>query len=265
MGVVVVFGSAFLAVGLAVAVAVSVVLFGKWMALRRAEFIRTFHWPPGLLERLERRHPGFDRKDSALVSQGLRQFFLAYLMSGKRFVSMPSQVADDLWHEFILYTREYEGFCRRAFGGFLHHTPAVVLSRERRSNEGLRRVWWYCCRYENIDPVRPTRLPLLFALDSKLRIADGFVYHPQCEELRKDGSGAVYCGGDFASTSFDGSSAGFGDAGGHGHAGHGHTGDGHGSDGHGSGGHGGDGGGHGGGGDGGGGCGGGCGGGGGGD
>ena len=104
-------------------------------------------------------------------------------------------------------------FCRRAFGGFLHHTPAVVLSEHRKSNEGLRRVWWYCCKYENIDPVNPTRLPLLFALDSKLNIPNGFVYHPQCEELRKDGSGAAYCGGDFADSSVDGSSAGFGDAG----------------------------------------------------
>ena len=34
-----------------------------------------------------------------LVSRGLRQFFLAYLMSGKRYVSMPSRVADELWHE----------------------------------------------------------------------------------------------------------------------------------------------------------------------
>ena len=63
------------------------------------------------------------------MSRGLRQFFLAYLMSGKRYVSMPSQVADDLWHEFILYTREYDAFCRRAFGGFLHHTPGRGAER----------------------------------------------------------------------------------------------------------------------------------------
>src|SRR5580704_14610676 len=151
-------------------------------------------------------------------------------MSGKRYVSMPSQIADDLWHEFILYTREYDAFCRRAFGGFLHHTPAVVLGEHRKNNEGLRRVWWYCCKYENIDPVQPTRLPLLFALDAKLNIADGFVYHPQCEALRQDGSGgAAYCGGDFADTSVDGSSAGFGDAGSDG-SGHG-GGSGHGTDG----------------------------------
>ena len=198
---------------LVIALFASAWLYGKWRTLRRAEFIRTFRWPRGLLERLEKHHPGFARKDSALVSRGLRQFFLAYLMSGKRHVSMPSQVADDLWHEFILYTRDYDAFCRRAFGGFLHHTPAVVLSEHRKSNEGLRRVWWYCCKYENIDPVSPTRLPLLFALDSKLNIANGFVYQPDCEELRKNGSGAAYCGGDFADTSFDGSSDGFGDTG----------------------------------------------------
>ena len=39
--------------------------------LRRAEFIRTFHWPRGLLERLEKHHVGFARKDSALVSRGI--------------------------------------------------------------------------------------------------------------------------------------------------------------------------------------------------
>ena len=204
----IVVGSAIVAVG---SLVIAGSLYGKWLTFRRAEFIRTFRWPRGLLQRLEQHYPAFERKDSALVSRGLRQFFLAYLMSGRRYVSMPSQVADDLWHEFILYTREYDAFCRRAFGGFLHHTPAVVLSEHRKSNEGLRRVWWYCCKYENIDPVRPTRLPLLFALDSKFKIPNGFVYHPDCEELRKNGSGTAHCGGDFSDSSVDGSSSGFGD------------------------------------------------------
>jgi hypothetical protein len=197
-------------------------LYRYWFQLRRAEFIRTYAWPRGLLERLEK-HRGIERKDSALVSRGLRQFFIAYLMSGRRYVSMPSQVADDLWHEFILYTREYEAFCSRAFGAFLHHTPAVVLGAERKNNEGLRRVWWYCCKYENVSPFRPTRLPLLFALDAKLNIPDGFTYHPQCEALRVAGTaGAANCGGDFASASFDGGTAGLGDASGDGSSGGGH-------------------------------------------
>jgi hypothetical protein len=195
--------------------AFTALLYRSWLKYRREEFIRNYTWPRGLLERLEKHHAGFDRKDSALVSRGLRQFFLAYLHSGVKFVSMPSQIADDLWHEFILYTREYQSFCQKAFGGFLHHTPAVVLSADRKNNEGLRRVWWQCCKEENIDPEYPTRLPLLFALDAKYKVAGGFIYHPRCEALRQGGgtsAGAAHCGGDFSSSSIDGSTAGFGDS-----------------------------------------------------
>ena len=196
-----------------VGAAVLVAIVPRWLQLRRAEFIRTYRWPPGLLKRLEKHHPGFERKDSALVSRGLAAIFprlpderqaprLDALASRRRSLARIHPVHARL--RCVLPPR-----LRR----LPHHTPAVVLSEHRKSNEGLRRVWWYCCKYENIDPVSPTRLPLLFALDSKLKIANGFVYHPDCEELRKNGSGAAYCGGDFADTSFDGSSDGFGDTG----------------------------------------------------
>ncbi len=180
--------------------------------LKRAEFIRTYRWPRGLLDKLSEKHPGITRKDAALVSRGLRQFFIAYLMSDRNFVSMPSQVADDLWHEFILYTREYQEFCRRAFGAFLHHTPAVVLAPAQRSrNEGLRRVWWYACKYENINPYQPTRLPLLFALDAKLKVLHGFRYELNCDPLRRDGMTNVYCAAELADRRVDGSIDGFDD------------------------------------------------------
>ncbi len=203
--------------GFALAAALALIAFLVWrhaQMLRRAEFIRTYEWPPQLLDKLQRKHSGFSRKETALVSKGLRQFFNAYLKSGRQQVSMPSEVVDQLWHEFILYTQAYKDFCRKAFGGFLHHTPAVMLAPERRSsNAGLRRVWWHCCKDENIDPRNPTRLPLLFALDSKLNIAGGYRYVADCSGVRRDGgSGAPQCGGDFASSSVDGSTDGFGDS-----------------------------------------------------
>lgn len=192
------------------------------MGFRREKFIREYTWPPELLEKLERQHGGFMRKESALVGNGLRQFFLAYLGGGLRPVSMPSQVVDDLWHEFILYTRDYQAFCSKAFGRFLHHTPAVRLDPHlKSSNEGLRRVWFQCCKQENISPSNPSRLPLLFALDTKFKIANGYVYAPDCEELRRNGSYGGQCGGDFSSSSVDGGTDGFGDSDGGGDGGDG--------------------------------------------
>lgn len=188
----------------------------KQVVLRRERFIRSFSLPHGLFDNLIKRHPGLSLKQCQLVAHGLRQFFLAYLKGGRKFVSMPSQIADDLWHEFILFTRNYEAFCRHAFGGFLHHTPAVVLGSLSQSNAGLRRCWWHVCVEENINPKAPTRLPLLFALDAKLNVPNGFHYAADCNAVRrtKDGEASVvYCGGDFSSDSFDGGTDGLGDSG----------------------------------------------------
>lgn len=193
----------------------------KLRQARRAEFIRHYSFPKGLIEKLLQRRPGMVAKDGQLVARALRQFFLAHLNSGRQFVSMPSQATDDLWHEFILYTRHYEQFCQRAFGRFMHHTPAVVLGPHKRDNTGLRRTWWHCCKDENINPSLPTRLPLLFAIDTKLGIAGGFHYVPDCAALRAGGDGSAHCGGDFGSSSADGSTDGFGDGAGDGGGGDG--------------------------------------------
>lgn len=191
----------------------AVVFWVRWRRAVRADFIRTYAFPNGLFEKLRGKRPELSLKDCQLVGHALRQFFLTYLKSGYGYVSMPSQVADDLWHELILYTKEYETFCNRAFGRFLHHTPAIVLGSGRHANQGLRRVWWHSCVEENINPRKPTRLPLLFAIDAKLNIPDGFRYSADCSELRRrgDAGALIYCGGDFVSADFDGTTDGFGD------------------------------------------------------
>ena len=202
-----------------ITVLLSLALLIVWARLRnaaRADYIRTYMFPRGIFDKLQAKRPELTLKDCQLTAHALRQYFLAYLKSGCKFVSMPSQVADDLWHELILYTRHYQQFCNQAFGCFMHHTPAVVLGADRQNNAGLRRIWWHACLEENINPRKPTRLPLLFALDAKLGIADGFHYSPDCKALRNDrnerGSGTSYCGGDFSDSGFDGSTDGLGDS-----------------------------------------------------
>src|SRR5262245_23952694 len=203
----------FLAFGTFALALVLLALWRRQVGLRREQFIRSSTLPNGLFERLRKRHPDLSLKECQLVAHGLRQFFLAHLKSGRRFVSMPSQIADDLWHEFILFTKHYDAFCRKAFGRFLHHTPAIVLGSVRQSNAGLRRCWWHVCIDKNINPKAPTRLPLLFALDAKLNVSNGFRYTADCNAARRKGDpSVVYCGGDFSSDGFDGGTDGLGDS-----------------------------------------------------
>jgi hypothetical protein len=199
-----------------------------WLSLRyqrRLRHLRQAPLPPGTYAKLRARRPDINPTDFPRIERALRDFFEAYLRSGGKPVSMPSQAADELWHEFILHTRHYQEFCAKAFGRFLHHTPATVLSKRYDRNVGLRRVWWHCCKREGIDPRNPTRLPLLFALDTQLALADGFHYVTDCNGLRKqkdDGSGGggcssgTQCATDMSDTSFDGTTDGFGDGGGDG-------------------------------------------------
>ena len=198
-------------------------IYRSMAELKRAAFIREYVFPKGLLARLAEKRPQFTLKEQQLVTRGLRQFFLCNLKAKGAFVSMPSKAVDDLWHEFILFTKHYNNFCQKAFGQFLHHTPAVVLSSQKIADNGLRRTWWFACKDETINPKKPTRLPLLFALDGKLDLPDGFRYEPVCNnrvtKYRKDGSTvpAAHCATDFGtSSSSDGSgssSDGFGDLG----------------------------------------------------
>lgn len=181
--------------------AIFLVTWSRWRLAKRADFIRTYMFPPGLLDKLLAVRPDLSIKDRQLVARALRQFFLVYHKSGYQHISMPSQVVDDLWHEFILYTKNYQSFCQRAFGRYLHHTPTAVLGQSQSNNDGLRRTWRFACLEENINPMRATRLPLLFALDAKWDIPNGFRYDANCSALRKNGDGTVYCGADFSGVS----------------------------------------------------------------
>lgn len=196
-------------------VIVFVIVRQKMLQKRREAYIRGYRLPQGILQKIQRRHPQLTDADLRQVNKGLQQFFHVYLNSGRRYVSMPSQVVDDLWHEFILCTRHYQRFCQSAFGRYLHHTPSVVLGSVKQSNIGLRRCWRYACIEELIDFKTPTHLPLLFALDAKLHIANGFYYRADCSGVHQRGQGtAVYCGGDFSSTDFDGGTDGLDESGG---------------------------------------------------
>ena len=184
----------------------------SWELSRRRQFIREARMPPFLVGKLRSLYPQLSSGDADLVLRGLRQFFMAYLRSDKQFVAMPSKLVDAAWHEFILHTRAYESWCAAAFGNLLHHTPAEVLGRDPKRNDGLRRSWFWTCREESIDPRKPSRLPLLFALDKKFAVPGGFAYVPDCRDIERQSGSDAYCGTSFG----DGGSGAGGDAAGFG-------------------------------------------------
>ncbi|NUZ07180.1 hypothetical protein [Piscinibacter koreensis] len=188
-----------------------------WVRWQRERVIRERTLPAFLKRKLREQHPHLDGADCDLVERGFRQFFLACARSDRAFVAMPSRAVDTFWHAFILHTRAYAEWCDLALGRFLHHTPAEALGARASDNDGLRRAWYWSCKDESIDPRKPSRLPLLFALDRKLAIAGGFVYVTDCRDILAKSAaggsdGAVYCGTSFGDDGFSGDADSFGGA-----------------------------------------------------
>ena len=82
-----------------------------------------FEPPAGLQERWEATvgdaaEGEFERLWSELTT------VLRACATSRRPLRPPSRRVDDLWHEFILFTRDYHAFCER-IGGYVHHVPEV--------------------------------------------------------------------------------------------------------------------------------------------
>jgi hypothetical protein len=182
----------------ALALITAFVIHGRSRRAARDGFIDTYRFPPGIRARVRKRYPHLSEADLDRVFIAMATWFHLSHRAGRKPLAMPSQVVDAAWHEFILFTRNYRDFCRKALGRFLHHTPAEAMRTPTEAQEGIRRAWRLSCAREGIDPRAPARLPLLFALDAELGIADGFRYALHCAgalgaQRAADGS-ATYCG-----------------------------------------------------------------------
>ena len=179
---------------LALALIGAFVLWQKWRRASQSAFIENYPYQGFLDRRLAGRRPELSAEQRAEVLSCLVDYFQICRTAGRNMVAMPSQAVDDAWHEFILFTRYYERFCKQAFGRFLHHTPTEAMSSPTTASNGLKRAWRLACQRENINHRHPERLPRIFALDARLGLAGGFIYQLDCMAGATAGtSGNAYC------------------------------------------------------------------------
>ena len=223
-------------------IAVAVLGVGVWLSRRRrqtdqtrAAYINAYQFPATLRGKLALKYTHLTSEQLDLVLLVVRQYFQACLEAGAvqhgRSVGMPSKVVDDVWHDFMLMSREYTGFCAKAFGGYLHHAPDAEMNVSMSIALGntLQAINARKCTATGVALLGG--IPLLFAIDSALAIEGGFKHDAQtiaAIEAKRSaanqaaggncGSGGVSSGGDNCGISTgcgqaDGGSGGGGDGG----------------------------------------------------
>lgn len=173
-------------------------LYRKLNRSSQLTYLQNYRFHSALRKKVQHRYPHLTNEQITLVFTALRDYFHICNQSGSQMVSMPSQVVDIAWHEFILFTRSYSEFCTRALGRFLHHTPTEAMKTPTLAQDGIKRAWKLSCAREKIDPTAPERLPLLFAIDTLLCIEDGYRYVLDCTNpasaMYRDGYCASHIG-----------------------------------------------------------------------
>lgn len=87
-----------------------------------------------LLERFGHKHPEYAQQADLIFQDLLRFLWLGehHSQAKKNFpqdetlqftplILEEMYLIDEMWHEFILMTRDYEAFCHHHFGKFIHH------------------------------------------------------------------------------------------------------------------------------------------------
>ncbi len=170
---------------------VAIALLRHRLRRSREAFIDSYAFPPAIRLKVHKRYPHLAEPELDLVFDALREYFHLCRKAGRHLLAMPSQVVDVAWHEFILFTRNYQTFCGRALGHFLHHTPAEAMATPTLAGDGIKRTWRLACLRGGIDPRAASAVPLLFAIDGRLKIDDGFNYVLDC--MLPVAAGERYC------------------------------------------------------------------------
>jgi len=163
---------------------------------RQLRFLEHYKFSSALLKRVQKEHDYLSDEDILKVARATKDYFIICHMAKGKMVAMSSEIVDVLWHEFILFTREYEQFCKQGLGRFLHHVPTEAMKSKTQASEGIKRAWRLACAREGINPKHPDKLPLLFHIDRTLNIVGGFKYELNCAKKPYDSqNSSSSCGG----------------------------------------------------------------------
>jgi len=150
--------------------------FQNYLFKKRKNFIKNYTFPKRLKSTLIKKHPHLSDDDVNLVLEQLKNYFIISLQAKGKMVAMPSVVVDDAWHEFLLFTKEYQDFSKKAFGRFFHHHPDEAIGSNNKMYYSLIVAWELACILEGLSPKYTNFLPMLFKIDSLLNIKDGNFY-----------------------------------------------------------------------------------------
>jgi hypothetical protein len=81
---------------------------------------------------------GINDSEAQLHERELKRYLAMCIIHPQAKLGMFSPQVDNVWHNFILFTKEYAQFCYKNTGGFLHHAPTIGKQDQAEVRSNLR-------------------------------------------------------------------------------------------------------------------------------
>jgi hypothetical protein len=79
---------------------------------------------PYLIEKLVKDHICANEEEARALFRELKRYFYLSRIDRSTVWEMYSLRIDEIWHQFVLFTRQYMDFCSRYYGAYLPHNPS---------------------------------------------------------------------------------------------------------------------------------------------
>jgi hypothetical protein len=91
--------------------------------------IMNYPIPPDIIKRCQKDF-NYTDEDMVILEHELKRYLTLCILKENTDISinMYSEDVDNLWHSFILFTKEYAHFCDIYAGHFLHHVPETDMT-----------------------------------------------------------------------------------------------------------------------------------------
>lgn len=84
-----------------------------------------------LVERIQNEMNMSANAAHSLFKDMLRFLYICGSRRARQHPFYPPVLIDEAWHTFLLFTKEYDAFCRFYFGTFIHHSPVTATNRNK--------------------------------------------------------------------------------------------------------------------------------------
>ena len=168
--------------------AISFFFLYKYNKRKTISFVVGYRFSSNVLKVFKREYPQYDEKQTKAAFSGLKEYLLLHSFYPNNIYGMPSKLADDAWHAFMLCSKEYDDFCKKAYGRYLHHSPDTNCNGQILNSSSIfkdeiiltykvsKRLY---SEYDDLLRLQHKAIPLIFLLDRKYlnNSSTGYIYN----------------------------------------------------------------------------------------